>query len=183
MKWIFGCTLSTKTFTNATPIVTAIVSSISLGLLLSLWLSTSQWRGISIVSLWKRSYWWQFYQLFFWWSFSYLSSNTISMLSINQVSWVEESIFLSPNKGFKLVSTIFIANSFEIVYIAFLFYFLFYFFIDFKKIKFTTFFSFFLIHIGYGYSFLLKCELNFWDEFRGMKWILVKLRGCGFIFV
>ena len=172
MKWISGCTLSTKTFTNATPIVTAIVSSISLGLLLSLWLSTSQWCGISIVSLWKRSYWRQFYQLFFWWTFSYLSSNTISMPSINQVSRVEESILLGPNKGFKLVSTIFIANSFEIVYIAF--------FANFFKIKFPT---FFFIHIGYGYSFLLKCELNFLDEFRGMKWILVKLRGCGFIFV
>ena len=172
MKWISGCTLSTKTFTNATPIVTAIVSSISLGLLLSLWLSTSQWCGISIVSLWKRSYWRQFYQLFFWWTFSYLSSNTISMPSINQVSRVEESILLGPNKGFKLVSTIFIANSFEIVYIAF--------FANFFKIKFPT---FFFIHIGYGYSFLLKCELNFLDEFRGVKWILVKLRGCGFIFV
>ena len=80
------------------------------------------------------------------------------MPSTNQVSRVEESILLGPNKGFKLVSTIFIANSFEIVYIAF--------FANFFKIKFPT---FFFIHIGYGYSFLLKCELNFLDEFRGMK--------------
>ena len=154
MKWISGCTLSTKTFTNATPIVTAIVSSISLGLLLSLWLSTSQWCGISIVSLWKRSYWRQFYQLFFWWTFSYLSSNTISMPSINQVSRVEESILLGPNKGFKLVSTIFIANSFEIVYIAF--------FANFFKIKFPTFFF-------YPYWLRLLFFVEMWTEF--FRWI------------
>ena len=85
---------------------------------------------------------------------------------MKQVSRVEESIFLSPNKGFKLASTISIANSFEIVYIAF--------FTDFLKINSQLFFYPYWLLLLF---FLLKCELDFLYEFRGMKWIWWNLEG------
>ena len=108
----------------------------------------------------KKGYWRQFYQLFFWRSFSYFSANTISMPSMKQVSRVEESIFLSPNKGFKLVFTISIANSFEIVYIAI--------FTDFLKINSQLFFNpywLLLLFFCWNVNWIFYMNLEAWNEF------------------